>query len=264
MKASINGININYEVEGPAAAPVVVLHHPLATNLTTWDELTADLSPRYRVIRLDARGHGQSDAPTGPYVFETLAADVVRLMDHLGIKRAHFLGLSMGGMVGQYLGLLHADRLSSLMLVSTTSRLPPEAAALWEQRIAATRAGGMTSQVEGALARWVSPTGLKNPSLVARMSKMIEATPVEGYLGWCNAIRTLNVTDRLKAIKVPTRVIVGEIDPATPVAAARVIHENIPGSELSIVPGVSHMLQNEDPAGFTKQVTPFLDRYASA
>lgn len=264
MKASINGISINYDVAGPAAAPAVVLHHPLATNLTTWDELTADLSPRYRVIRFDARGHGQSDAPKGPYAFETLAADVVGLMDHVGIKRAHFLGLSMGGMVGQYLGLLHSDRLSSLMLVSTTSRLPPEGVALWEQRIAATRAGGITSQVEGALARWVSPSGLKNPALVTRMSKMIEATPVEGYLGWCNAIRTLNVTDRLKAIKLPTRVIVGEIDPATPVAAAKVIHENIPGSELSIVPGVSHMLQNEDPAGFTKEVMPFLARHASA
>ncbi len=262
MKAKINGIDINYEVSGVSGAPAVVLHHPLATNLTTWDELTDALSTNFRVIRLDARGHGQSDAPIGPYSLEGLAQDVLALMDHERINRARFLGLSMGGMVGQYLGLLHPDRFACLVLASTSSRIPDEAQPVWDQRIASARAGGMASQIEGAMARWVSPAGLQNPALVARMSKMIEQTPLEGYIGWCNAIRKLNVTDRLGAIKVPTRVVVGALDPATPVAAAEAIHKAIPGSELVVVPGVSHMLHNEDAAGFATHVLPFIERHA--
>ena len=147
MKAQINSIRMNFEVAGPERGPVVVLHHPLATNLTTWDELTAGLSHKYRVVRMDARGHGVTEAPPGPYAFETLAADVVGLMDHLGIKKARFLGLSMGGMAGQYLGLLHPDRLACLILVSTSSRVPPEGRAVWDERIATVRAQGMKSQV---------------------------------------------------------------------------------------------------------------------
>lgn len=264
MKASVNGFSMNYEISGPDRAPAVILHHPLATNLSTWDELTAALAPRYRVVRLDARGHGQSEATKGAYSMEMLAQDVVALMDHLKIERAHFLGLSMGGMVGQYLGILHGARFASLVLASTSSRIPDEAQPVWDQRISAARAGGMKSQVEGALARWVSPAGLENPALVGRLTTMIEATPLDGYIGWCEGIRRLNATDRLGAVKVPTRVIVGELDPATPVAAAQTIHKGIKGSELVIVPGVSHMLQNEDPAAFNAQVLPFIDKHARA
>ena len=150
MQASINGIRMNYDVSGAESAPVVVLHHPLATNLTIWDELTPALTGKYRVVRFDARGHGQTEAPKGPYTFETLAADVVALMDHLKINKADFLGLSMGGMVGQYLGLLHADRFSTLQLVSTSSRVPDEAKHLWVDRVKVAREKGMASQVEPA------------------------------------------------------------------------------------------------------------------
>jgi 3-oxoadipate enol-lactonase len=262
MKANVNGFTMNYEITGPQGSPAVVLHHPLATNLTTWDELTAVLSPRYRVVRLDARGHGQSEATKGAYALDTLAQDVVSLLDTLGLKRVHFLGLSMGGMVGQYLGVQHGERFASLVLASTSSRIPDEAQPIWDQRIAGAKAGGMKSQLEGALGRWVSPAGLKDAALVARLSTMIEATPVDGYLGWCEAIRRLNVTDRLGSIKVPTRVIVGELDQGTPVAAAQTIHKAIPGSEIAIVPGVSHMLQNENPAAFNAEVIPFIDKHA--
>jgi len=263
MKTDVNGITLNYALSGPADAPVVVLHHPLATNLSGWDELTAALEPRYRVLRLDARGHGQSDAPTGPYAFETLAKDVVELMTACGIQKASFLGLSMGGMVGQYLGLLHPDRFDSLCLVSTSSRIPAEAKPLWDQRVTAVLTGGMVTQVEGAIQRWVSPRAIKeNAALIKRLSAMIQTTPIDGYVGWCHAIRGLDITDRLGAIRLPTRVIVGEIDPATPVAAAEAIHAAIPGSDLVIVPGVSHMLHNEEPELFHSHVLPFLEAHA--
>jgi 3-oxoadipate enol-lactonase len=265
MKSTINGVDINYELSGAADGPVVVLHHPLATNLTSWDELTAVLGPKYRVLRLDARGHGKSDAPSPPYQLETLAEDVVELMTACGIEKASFLGLSMGGMVGQYLGLLYPERFNSLILVSTSSRIPDEAQPIWDQRISSALTGGMVTQVDAAMERWVSPRALnENAALVARLRKMIQSTPIDGYVGWCHAIRRLNVTDRLGAIRLPTRVIVGEIDPATPVAAAQAIQAAIPGSDLVIVPGVSHMLHNEEPELFHSHVLPFLDAHAGS
>jgi 3-oxoadipate enol-lactonase len=259
MKATINGIAMNYEVTGDAGKPAVVLHHPLATNLSFWDELTAALLPDYRVIRFDARGHGQTEAPVGTYDFDVLAKDTVALMDHVGVKRAGFVGLSMGGMVGQFLGLNHASRFTCLALVSTSSRVPDEVRHLWHDRVVIAREKGMGSQVEPAMQRWVAIKARETrPDLVARFAKMIETTPLEGYAGWCGAIRNLNVTDRLSGITLPTTVIVGEEDPATPVAASQAIAASIPGAKLIIMPGVSHMLSSENPAGFHSHLLPFL------
>lgn len=260
MQATVNGFRMSFAVEGPETAPTVVLHHPLATDLTIWDELTAALVPRYRVVRFDARGHGASEATAAPYDFAMLTADTVALMDHLGLPRAHFLGLSMGGMVGQHLGVEHPQRCASLILCSTTSRIPDEARPLWEQRVTVAREQGMGSQVEPALSRWLAPASQGNPALVARMRRYIEATPVEGYAGWCLAIRDLGVTDRLKGIRLPTLVVVGAEDPSTPPAAAQVIHGEIAGSELVEVPGVSHQLHVEQPETFNRHVLDFLGR----
>ncbi len=265
MQARINGIALNYAVSGPDRAPAVVLHHPLATDLSFWAELTAALEPNYRVVRFDARGHGKSEAPVGRYDFKTLSADVVALMDHLGINQAGFVGLSMGGMVGQALGLYHPDRFSCLTLVSTTSRVPAEFRSMWVDRVKVARDKGMTSQVEGAMPRWLAASSRANrPDLVARFTRMIEATPLEGYAGWCQCIETLDFTDQLKAITLPTRVIVGAEDPATTPAAAEIIHRQIAGSDLVIMPSVSHQLSAEDPATFHGHVLPFLDAYAGA
>ncbi|MCL4766775.1 MAG: alpha/beta fold hydrolase [Hyphomicrobiaceae bacterium] len=265
MKAKINGIEVNFEVSGRADAPAVMLHHPLATDLSTWDELTTALEPLYRVVRMDARGHGRSEAPEGAYAFETLAADVVGLMDHLEIGKARFLGLSMGGMVGQYLGLLHPKRIHSLCLVSTSSAVPADSAPLWEERIRTATTSGMSSLVDGAMARWLAPEALRSrPALVARLRAVIEATPPRGYVGWCHAISGLAITQRLAGIRLPTRVIVGALDPATPPQAAEAIHREIAGSDLVVMPGVSHMLHLEDPDAFHTHVLPFLARFGPA
>jgi 3-oxoadipate enol-lactonase len=262
-RARVNGIDLAYRLEGAADGPAVVLHHPLATNLSFWDEAAAALAPRYRVLRFDARGHGSSEAPGGPYTFETLAGDVTGLMDACGIAKAAFIGLSMGGMVGQYLGLQHAARFACLVLASTTSRIAPESRSLWVDRVVVARKSGMASQVEPAMARWLSAQNRARPQLVVRCRQMIETTPIEGYAGWCGAIERLDMTDRLGGIGLPTLVIVGAEDPATPVAASQVIHERIPGSQLAVLPGVSHMLAIEDPAAFHTAVLPFLDRHAA-
>ena len=262
MHAKINGINMNYETSGPATAPAVVLHHPLATNLSFWDEATKALETKYRVIRFDARGHGKTDAPHGRYDFKTLAQDTIALMDHVYVKRAAFVGLSMGGMVAQFLGLDHAARFSSLTIVSSSSKTANDMRHLWHDRVVVAREKGMKSQVEPALQRWLAASARAGrPDLVARCTRLIEATPLEGYAGWCGAIEHLDMTAKLGGIKLPTRIIVGAEDPATPPAASETIQRHIPGSELVIMPGVAHMLAIENPAAFHAELLPFLDKH---
>ena len=154
---------------------------------------------------------------------------------------------------------MHAKRFHSLQLVSTSSRIPPEARHLWVDRVKVAREKGMASQPATSMPRWLTEANRQKPALVARLSKMIETTPLEGYAGWCQAIETLDITDRLKAITLPTQVIVGADDPATPPAAAEAIHRQIAGSTLVVMPAVAHMLCAEDPAAFHKHVLAFLD-----
>jgi 3-oxoadipate enol-lactonase len=261
MQATINGIRMIYDVSGAENGPPVVLHHSLAMNLSLWDELAAALAPKYRVIRFDARGHGRTEATKAPYTFELLSDDVVGLMDHLEVPKAHFVGLSMGGMVGQYLGLLYPNRFASLTLASTSSRVPPEGRALWQQRVKDTREKGIESQVQVAIPRWVTEANkVAKPEVLARLTKNLLGTSVDGFCGWGGAIATLDVTDRLKAITLPTQVIVGEEDPGTPPAAARGIHGEIKGSTLIVAPKLSHMLCTEEPAIFNGYITAFLDK----
>jgi 3-oxoadipate enol-lactonase len=260
--ARINGISMVYDISGPETGPGVVLHHPLATNHTFWDHLTKALSPRYRVLRLDARGHGGSDAPAGPYAFETLARDVVGLMDQVGMRKAGFVGLSMGGMVGQVLGLEHGSRFKCLALCATTSRVPPEAGALWDSRIKTAREQGMSAAIDDTIGRWMSPKAIatKHPAIPG-LKEMIRTTPVEGYCGWGGAIRTLNLTDRLSAIKLPTLVISGELDQGTTPAAGEAIHKSIKGSQFVVMKGVAHCFSSEEPELFLGHVRLFLDTH---
>ena len=262
MKAKIDNIELNYEISGRDDAPPVLLHHPLATDLTIWDELTAALAPNYRVIRMDARGHGKTTAPPPPYDMERLAEDVVGLLDHLKIEKTRFLGLSMGGFVGQVLGYKHPKRFHSLILCSTSSNLTA-AHEIWEGRIRAASTEGMGKTiVEGSMQRWLAPDKLANaPKLVERLSRMVANTPPQGFIGWCKAIQKFNVTSRLKEIDLPVRIIAGALDPATPPAMMKIMHAEIKGSEYAEVPGTSHMLQVEEPAKFHAEVLPFLAKH---
>lgn len=262
MRARIKDIDMHYTISGKDSAPPVVLHHPLATELSIWDELTAALEPTYRVIRMDARGHGKTEAPAGPYNMEAMADDVIAFMDHLGIEKTRYLGLSMGGFVGAVLGYRHPSRFHSLCLVSTSSNMSG-AREVWEGRIKTVLAEGMSKTiVDGSMQRWLSPSSLAGkPQLVARLSKMVADTPPAGFIGWCNAIINFNVTDRLKEIKVPVRIIAGAIDPATTPAMMQVMHKEIPGSEYAEVPGTAHMLHVEEPALFHAEVLPFMAKH---
>jgi 3-oxoadipate enol-lactonase len=154
MKITANGISMNYQLEGPANAPVVTLSHSLATSLSMWDPQVPALTLRYRVLRYDTRGHGGTDAPEGPYSLEQLAEDARALLQALGVSRTHFIGLSMGGMIAQVLALERPQLLQSLVVCDTSSRVPAEAKPTWDERIRVTRAQGMEPHVEPTIGRW--------------------------------------------------------------------------------------------------------------
>lgn len=263
MRLTANGIQMHYTLNGPASAPVVTLSHSLATNLAMWEPQASALAARYRVLRYDTRGHGGTDAPDGPYSLELLAEDAVALLRALGIERTHFVGLSMGGMIGQILALTHPDMLRSLVLCDTSSRVPPEARPVWDDRIRMAESQGMEPHVEPTLGRWFTPPfAAKNQPILESVRAMIRQTKPQGYVGCCHAIKSLDLTDRLPAITIPTLIVVGEDDPGTPVAASRAIHERIARSELVVLKSASHLSNIEQPETFTKALLDFLGRRA--
>jgi 3-oxoadipate enol-lactonase len=259
MKIIANGIDIHYSIEGEG--PWITLSHSLACNLGMWDEQVEVLTRKYKVLRYDTRGHGQSSAPPGEYTLEQLADDIKALLDALRIRQTHWLGLSMGGMIGQTFALKYPGVFHSMVLADTTSRRAPDAAKLWGERIRIAREQGMAPLVETTLARWFTePYRTAHPEVVGRIADDIRATPVLGYIGCCQAIAKIDVTDRLQEISCPALVIVGEQDQGTPPAMARAIHENLPGSELQIIPSAAHLSSIEQAEVFNDAVLEFLDR----
>jgi 3-oxoadipate enol-lactonase len=259
MKITANGITMNYTIEGPSDAPVVTLSHSLATDLSMWDPQAAALARRYRVLRYDTRGHGGTDAPAAAYSLDQLAADAKALLGALGIQRTHWVGLSMGGMIGQTLALQSPELFSSLSLCDTMSRVPPEAQPLWAERIKMAETQGMEPLVEPTIGRWFTPAFVERAKeVVDRVRAMIRSTPPRGYAGCCHAIAALNLTDRLSAISLPTLIVVGEQDQGTPVAASQVMQERIKGSQLVIIKSASHLSNLEQPDEFTGAVDRFL------
>lgn len=256
----IGGCRIAYRFDGPADAPVAMLSNSLSSNLSMWDDQIAALADHYRVLRYDQRGHGQSAVTPGPYSFDLLADDVRGLLRHLGIDTVHFVGLSMGGMTGQTLGVRCPDILKSLVLCDTSAHMPPPE--LWDERIALARDGGMAATSDATLGRWfTAPFHAARPDAVERVRQMIETTPVEGYAGCCMAIRDMNQTAALTRIAVPTCVIVGAEDPSTPVSASKLIHGEIAGSELVIIEDAAHLSNIEKADDFNTALLNFLSRH---
>jgi 3-oxoadipate enol-lactonase len=261
MKITANGISMNYVLDGPAGAPVVTLSHSLATDLSMWEPQLKPLQARYRVLAYDTRGHGGTDAPAGPYTLDQLAEDARALLKALGIARTHWVGLSMGGMIGQTLALKAPELFLSLSLCDTSSRIPAEAKPVWQERIATAETQGMEPIVEPTLGRWfTAPFREQRRDVMDGVRAMIRRTPAKGYAGCCAAISTLDLTDKLPAIKIPTLIVVGEEDQGTPVAASRAIHAQIAGSELQILKSASHLSNVEQPEAFTNALTTFLAR----
>src|SRR5712691_886137 len=259
MKIKANGIEINYEKEG--SGPVVTLSHSLACNLHMWDEQAKALASRYTVLRFDTRGHGQTSAPVGAYSLEQMGEDFKGLLDGLGITQTHFVGLSMGGMIGQTFALKYPAMVQSLVLCDTTSRYPADAAPVWQERIRTVETKGMDGIVEGMLERWFTASFRKrSPALMDRVRAMLRATNPQGYIGCCHALPKINVTDRLKELHCPALIIVGEEDLGTPVEMAREIHRALPAAELVVLRSASHLSNLEQPGEFNRVLLGFLDK----
>src|SRR3970040_567877 len=200
MKVKAKGIDINYELEGNG--PLLTMSHSLACNLHMWDPQMAVLTKQFKVLRYDTRGHGQSSAPAGEYTLDQLAADVKGLLDALKIKQTHWVGLSMGGMIGQAFALKYPGVSQSMVLADTTSRRPPDAAKMWSERIQNAQQKGMDALVEGTLGRWFTePYRNAHQDVMARTGKDIRNTPVAGFVGCCHAISRVDYLGRLKEVK---------------------------------------------------------------
>lgn len=260
MNIHANGIDIHYEISG--SGPWLTMSHSLSCDLSMWDPQMAALTAHFRVLRFDTRGHGQTTAPAdteAAYSWDNLCGDVIGLLDSLNIQRTHFVGLSMGGMIGQHLALRAPERIDRLVLADTSSRYPPEAMSLWEERIRVVRERGMIALVEGTLARWfTAPFRSSHPETMARIGKLIRDTPRCGFIGCGRTIPTLNITERLHGLTQPTMVIVGADDGGTPPAMAREIAGAIAGSHLEIIPEAAHLSNIEQAEIFNRLLLDFL------
>jgi 3-oxoadipate enol-lactonase len=262
LRVTVNGIDLACQSDGPDDGPVLVLSHTLATSRAMWRGQIPHFAKRYRIISYDMRGHGESAAPDYPYSLEMLGEDVVGLLDSFGIERpAIFLGISIGGMIGQALALRHPDRFRAIILSNTISRTPPEGQAMWDQRIEAIRKDGIESQVQPTLARWLSPEfRARDPETTKWVADMIRGTPVAGMIGCARAIQKLDYTGELGRITLPTLVIAGEKDPGAPVAAAQTIHQAIKGSRLAVIPNCQHQPPIEAADRFNRIAGDFLEQ----
>ncbi|HUC62597.1 MAG TPA: 3-oxoadipate enol-lactonase [Alphaproteobacteria bacterium] len=251
----IDGGVLNYRIDGDPKAPPLVFSNSLGTALAMWDWQVPDFAKRYRVIRYDQRGHGGSTATPGFYKMETLGRDVIALLDALGIESAYYCGLSMGGMTGMWLGANAPKRFKKLVLSNTSARMPQD---VWKARIETALGPGMTALVDSVAERWFSKEfRAKDPAAVNKVRAMILATSGQGYAGCCGAIRDMDHRGILKDIPLPTLVIVGSRDPATPPADGQLVHEGIRGSRL-VTLEAAHLSNIEQAAWFTKAVLDFL------
>jgi len=252
----------NYRLEGPASAPVVTLTHPLGATLALWDDHVAALTQRYRVLRYDVRGHGGSEIPEGPYTLEQMSSDLVGLLDSLAVAETHFVGVSMGGLIGMTAALAHPERIKSLVLCDTTACYGPAVRPMWEERLQVAESEGMSpSLVARTMAIWFTEAyRVARHREVQRIAAMISRTDPRGYAASVRAIAFVDLTERIGAIRCPALIVVGEQDPGTPPAMARVIHDRMAGSELLVLPGAMHCAVVEDSDAFLGALLDFLSR----
>lgn len=252
----LNGTTLRVRCDGERSRPTVVLSNSLGTDLSMWDAQAAVLVARFHVVRYDTRGHGGSGVSPGPYTIDLLGRDVLALLDHLDIEQAHFVGLSMGGVIGQWLGAHAPQRLRKLVLANTAARIgTPEG---WQARAGAVRAEGMNDIAAGAPGRWFTPEFVaRQPVVVGLMQKTLRGLDPEGYAACCEALAVADLSGDVRRIGAPTLVIAGIHDPVTTVADAQRLAGAVPDATLATLPA-SHLSNIEAPDRFTDLVATFL------
>ncbi len=255
-KMTINDEVFNVLVEGADDAPALILSNSLGTNLHMWDRQIPALIERFKVVRYDSRGHGNSAVAEGPYSIAQLGADALAIMDALGIATTHWLGLSKGGMVGQWLLTNAPDRIDRAVLASTAAHMPP--ADMWNDRIRTVRESGMESITPAVLDRWFTRNfQSRDPDAVKEIEAMLLSTDAEGYVASCAAIRDLDMREALRGVDKPVLVIVGKHDPATPPERGKLIADTIAGARL-ISLDAAHLSNIEATEAFNEAVVAFL------
>jgi 3-oxoadipate enol-lactonase len=254
----LNSGRFNYSLDGPSEAPVLLLSNSLGADLAMWEQQMPALVREFRVLRYDTRGHGLSAVTPGPYTIEGLAGDAIEILDALDIQRAHFCGLSMGGMTGIWLGIHAPHRLNKLVLCNTAARIgTPD---IWNARIAKVREGGMAAIASAVIPRWFTDKFIAGaPEKVESMRQMLLRSPAEGYVASCEAIRDMDQREQAARIKAPTLVIAGSHDGVTTPADSRLLCEKIHGAEY-VELKASHLSNIEASHSFTDAVVKFLSQ----
>ena len=251
-----DGEKTHYALSGAANAPIVVFSNSLGANFSMWDPQLPEVEKKFRVLRYDTRGHGQSSVAPGPYTIEQLSRDVLALLDALNIQRANFCGLSMGGMIGMWLGLNAPSRLEKIVLCNTGAKIGSEKG--WNSRIELVRKDGLKAVAAGVLERWFTPEfRARAPQVWESALQMLEAAPPEGYAACCAAVRDYDARETIAAIRVPALVIAGGKDSATPPADGRFISEQIPGARY-VELNAAHISNIEAAERFTAELIQFL------
>jgi len=251
-----DGCPIHIEVEGRDGAPVLMLSNSLGTNLHMWDDQAPEWSRHFRLVRYDRRGHGQSGVPKGPYSMERFGRDVISVLDALKIKTINWCGLSMGGMVGQWLGANAPDRIDKLILSNCTDYYADKGP--WNDRIKVVTEKGLAFIVSGNMERWFTK-GFRDshPEVIARFTEMFLATKLDGYIASGQAVRDMDHRAFLPKIKAPTLIIAGRHDPATTLAMGESMRDRIPGAKLAVLEA-AHISNAEQPKAYTETVLNFL------
>jgi 3-oxoadipate enol-lactonase len=253
-----DGCPIHVEVEGPERAPVLMLSNSLGTNHRMWDDQVKPFTETFRLVRYDRRGHGKSGCPKGPYTMERLGRDVLAILDGLGLERINWCGLSMGGMVGMWLGAHAPGRIDKLILSNTATYYADKTP--WNDRITFVRENGLAALVGPNMERWFTKDfRTRSPETIARMTEMFVATPLDGYIACCEAVRDMDHREIIRTIRAPTLVIAGRHDPATPVEAAEFIRGRIPGAALAVL-DAAHISNLEQPRHYADTVLGFLQQ----
>ena len=254
--APVEGGQLHYKVDGEASLPALVFSNSLGTDLTMWDAQIPVFTKHFRVLRYDSFGHGQSTFTPRENTIEMLGKDVLKLMDHLGIENAYFCGLSVGGMVGQWLALNAGKRFSKVVLCNTAARIGT--AEGWNARIDAVRKGGVSAVSQGILERWfTAPFQEREPATVDRFRRILEGTNPESYAATCAAIRDADFRAEIPKIRARTLVVAGTQDKATPPGDGRNLSEQIPGSRYFEL-NTAHLSNVEAARQFTDEILNFL------
>ena len=252
----LDEVRLHYELSGPAGAPVLLFSNSLGTNLQMWEGQRAALEKQCRILRYDKRGHGASSVPPAPYKIEQLGQDVLGLLDALRLDQVSFCGLSIGGLTGMWLGIYAPQRVHRLVLCNTGARIGT--LEMWNARIESVRKGGTRSLAPAVVERFFSPEfRARSPQAVATAQNVLSEVSTEGYIGCCSALRDADLRDRIGGIRVPTLIITGSKDNATPAALGQELRDHIPGAQYVELPA-AHLSNIEAAAEFNAALSKFL------